>query len=96
MTGEVNIGHSIFSFYFDKNSTNRSNYSRLNELFLCHQLDYIRDLAKYRGYVYLNQIYELLGIVCDPKCNNPCIEDLYFTVVIGLDDKNDRWTIDIF
>ena len=84
------------TIYFDKNSTNWSNCSRLNELFLHHQADYIRNLVKYRGYVYLNQIYELFGIVWDPKCNNPCIEDPYFTVVIGLDDKNDRWIIDIF
>lgn len=43
-----------------------------NTLFLRSNLCYMQDLLKSRGYIYLNQIYELLGIAWNPEQNNRC------------------------
>lgn len=83
------------TIYFDKNSIYWNNDNKINEYFLNSQTDYIRDLIKNRGYMYLNQIYEILGIKWEPKYENRCIEDAYFTVVIGWDCKQSRWAIDM-
>lgn len=83
------------TIYFDKKCVYWNIDNRLNEQFINHQMDYIRDLVKYRGYIYLNQIYEILGVKWEPRYENHCIENAYFTVVIGLDDKQSRWVIDI-
>lgn len=84
------------TIYFDKECCYWSSDDRRNEYFLNTQIDYVRDLVKHRGYVYLNQIYEILGAKWDTRIDNLCVEDPYFTVVIGLDDVNSRWVIDIY
>lgn len=83
------------TIYFDKNSIYWNNDNKMNEYFLNSQTDYIRDLIKNRGYIYLNRIYEILGIKWESKYENRCIEDVYFTVVVGWDCKRSRWEIDI-
>ena len=84
------------TIYFDKECHYWSRNDRSNEHFLNTQMDYIRDLVKHRGYVYLNQIYEILGAKWDTRIDNLCVEDPCFTSVIGLDDVNNRWVIDIY
>jgi hypothetical protein len=34
----------------------------------------INDTIRYRGYIYLNQIYELIGHPWNPNDENPCIK----------------------
>lgn len=36
---------------------------------------YINATIRFRGYIYLNQIYELLGLKWNPEDANPCIKD---------------------
>lgn len=84
------------TIYFDKECFYWSSDDRRNEYFLNTQIDYVRDLVKHRGYVYMNQIYEMLGAKWDTRMNNLWVEDPYFTAVIGLDDINNRWVIDIY
>ena len=36
-------------------------------LYLGMQADYIKELFKHRGYIYLNQVYEYFGAVWKPK-----------------------------
>lgn len=38
------------------------------------QEEYINDLIRTRGYIYLNQIYEMLGVEWDPECENICVK----------------------
>ena len=83
------------TIYFDKNCAYWSNDNKMNELFLNCQTDYIRDLVKHRGYIYLNQIYEILGAKWEPRYENHCIENAYFTVVVEWDCKQSRWVVDI-
>lgn len=53
-------------------------------MFLHRQAEYINDLLIRKGYVYLNGIYEVLGVKWNPKNENPC--HIYI---------NDKSTIDI-
>jgi hypothetical protein len=59
---------------FDKEVREWCDNREYNIMFLRYNENYINDLIRARGYVYLNQIYELLGIKWDPKCENICIE----------------------
>ena len=43
-----------------------------NTLFLRTSLMSMQDLLKSRGYIYLNEIYAILGIAWDPKQDNNC------------------------
>ena len=81
--------------YFDKSSAYWNSDNKANEWFLDHQTDHIRDIVKHRGYVYLNQIHELLGVKWDTRCENLLIEDPGFTVNIGWDCNKKRWMIGI-
>ena len=60
---------------FGKESALWSTDRAYNMAFLKHMEVYMNDLIRYRGYIYLNQIYEMLGIGWDPKNENPCIEN---------------------
>lgn len=44
----------------------------LNIKFLHLQRDYLNDLLTVRGYVYLNEIYQTLGVTWNPKNENVC------------------------
>ena len=44
-----------------------------NQIFIQQQENYFNDVLKVRGYVYLNTIYEMLGIKWDPDWYNPCL-----------------------
>ena len=83
------------TIYFDEKCLHWCYDNKGNEHFLNLQTDYIMGLARHRGYVYLNQIYELLGIAWDPNQDNPCLRGSNFTIVIGWEDKHNRWRIDI-
>ena len=84
------------TIYFDKNCVYWSNDDKMNEHFLNCQADYIRELVRNRGYIYLNQIYEILGAKWEPRYDNQCIENADFTIVVGLDCIHSRWVVDIF
>ena len=43
-----------------------------NELFVKQKVVFIKDLLKFRGYVYLNQVYEMLGVKWNPEEENIC------------------------
>ena len=46
--------------------------TQANNVFIRQQEIYLNDLLKTRGYIYLNTIYETLGIKWDPDRNNVC------------------------
>lgn len=47
--------------------------SKENLLYIRYQEKHINDLFKTREYIYLNTIYELLGVKWDPELENLCI-----------------------
>lgn len=44
-----------------------------NRMFIAQQELYFNDLLKIRGYIYLNTIYEALGVKWDPDWENCCL-----------------------
>lgn len=63
---------------FDDSNINYINNIDNNLMFLRMTNNYINDLLKAKGYIYLNQIYEMLGVEWDPKRENICL--LYDTI----------------
>lgn len=58
---------------FDKNAATWSKEKSWNTYYLTNTQNYIKDQLRYRGYIYLNQIYEHLGLHWDISNDNPCI-----------------------
>ena len=63
------------TIYFDSKNPNWNDDRELNYMFLCMQERYINDIINVRGYIYLNQIHELLGIKWDTNDENLCIKN---------------------
>lgn len=51
---------------FDRNNPNWSEDPNLNFMFLRYAEDYLNRLLVARGYLYLRDVYEYLGIPCNP------------------------------
>ena len=63
--GEVTIselGTSPYGFKFDENSAGWDRSREGNMLFLKLTQDYLNDLLKHRGHLFLNEVYDRLGI----------------------------------
>lgn len=61
-----------YKLTFDSTSPYWEQNSACNRMFIAEQDAYFNRLLKHRGYIYLNKIYEDLGIGWDPKKANPC------------------------
>jgi hypothetical protein len=53
---------SIYARFFDEYSTSWSKEPEYNLVFLTCQQNYANDLLRSRGHVFLNEVYDLLGI----------------------------------
>lgn len=45
----------------------------VNKAFIGYQIDYVYDRIRCRGYIYLNEIYDLFGARWDPHNSNDCL-----------------------
>lgn len=54
--------YSEFARFFDDGCTGWEKDSELNLMFLRRQQDYANNVLKTRGYLFLNEVYEMLGI----------------------------------
>ena len=63
--GEVTIselGTSPYGFKFDKNCPTWEKSREHNEIYLKLQQDYASSLLRYRGHLFLNEVYDMLGV----------------------------------
>lgn len=58
---------------FDSKNPNWTGDRTYDRMFLSSMGQHINDTIKLRGYIYLNQIYELLGCKWDPDDRNTCV-----------------------
>ena len=61
-----------YEIIFDKTNPNWMGYSADNIFMLGHLEDTVNINLYHNGYIYLNQIYEILGLKWDPKDYNRC------------------------
>lgn len=59
---------------FDEKNPNWSKDGKYNALLLRLLEEHLNDTVRHRGYIYLNQICELLGDEWNPDDENPCIK----------------------
>ena len=62
MSAGTDLGTSPYGFKFDENSASWDRSRDMNVFFLKFTQDYFNDLLKLRGYLFLNEVYDRLGI----------------------------------
>jgi len=55
-------GHSMYARFFDELSTRWQRNAEYNSLVVKCQQNYANDLLRTRGHVFLNEVYEMLGL----------------------------------
>lgn len=63
---QLKAGSSQYSFFFDEFSTSFQDTPEYNAMFLRSQQNYANDLLRSRGYVFLNDIHDMLGVPRTP------------------------------
>ena len=59
---------------FDKNSPMWTEDAGYNIQYLLNIEKYINEIIRHRGYIYLNQIYAMLGVEWNPEDINRCVK----------------------
>lgn len=55
-------GGSVYARFFDEYSTRWERHSEYNKIFLKNQQSYLNDILRARGHVFLNEVYDRLGL----------------------------------
>lgn len=71
--------YSKYARIFDETNVNWSKDQKANLMFLKYQQTYATDLLKKKGTVFLNEVYEILGI---PRSQEGCVVGWHY------DEKN--------
>lgn len=53
---------SAYAKFFDETSTQWQKDGTLNHFFLTSQQNYANDLLKHRGHIFLNEVYDMIGV----------------------------------
>lgn len=61
-TTEPHAGYSTYARFFDEYSRNWQKEPGYNKIFLASNQQYVNDLLHSRGHVFLNEVYDALGI----------------------------------
>jgi hypothetical protein len=56
------VGHSVYARFFDEYSKSWNKDPEYNSVFLNCQQNYANDLLRTRGHLFLNEVYDMLGI----------------------------------
>lgn len=55
-------GASVYAVFYDEHSLNWSRDPEINKIFLKNKQNYLNDLLRARGHVFLNEVYQELGL----------------------------------
>ena len=58
---------------FNNECMNWTTNSIVNRVFIGQQINYMYDRIRFKGYMYLNEIYDLFGARWDPHDSNDCL-----------------------
>ena len=58
---DPNTAHSLYSVVFCEGNAGWTKNAELNKVFLIHQQNYANDKLRLRGYLTLNEVYEMVG-----------------------------------
>ena len=61
-----------YTVVYDRTATYWMKDDQYNHMFIKEQEGYFTSLLNNRGYIYLNQICEYLGVGWKPRSDNPC------------------------
>lgn len=61
-SGEPIRDHSMYARFFDESRPGWTRDAHVNHMFLRSQQAYANDLLKLKGHMFLNDVYEMLGI----------------------------------
>lgn len=61
-----NIGMSVYAKFFDELNVNWNKTPEYNQMFIRAQQNHANDLLHARGHVFLNEVYDMLGIERTP------------------------------
>lgn len=62
LNGDIPFGPSVYARFFDDSSVNWSREPMYNQFFLNSHQNYFNDRLKARGHVFLNEVYDAIGI----------------------------------
>jgi hypothetical protein len=65
---------TLKTIIFDWRNYNWTKDQEINEMFIKCTENHINGIISHRGYIYLNQICEALGVEWNPDDDNPCIK----------------------
>jgi Family of unknown function (DUF6353) len=60
-------GRSIYARWFDEGSTNWQRNPMHNQMFIRSQQDWANDMLRAHGYLFLNDVYKMLGLELTPE-----------------------------
>lgn len=61
------VKHSVYARFFDETSPNWNSRPGENRLFLQNAQQYFNDILNRRGYVFLNEVFDFLGLENTPE-----------------------------
>ena len=88
----------VATIKFDRDCVGWTDKDYINQHYLNLQTQYISELTKARGYLYLNSIYECLGAKWNPEWKNICLlaEFGELTYEIERDEETESYLIKIY
>jgi hypothetical protein len=88
----------VATIKFDQNCDTWTNEDYRNQFLLNTHTQYISEILRFRGYLYLNTIYECIGAKWNPEWKNICLlaELGELTYEIERDEKNEEYLIKIY
>ena len=75
---------------FDENCVGWTGDPDFDRMLLDHQIVYLRDLCRFKGYLYLDKVYNAFGVAWNPDDENICYRESKGGINFKVEPINDR------